>query len=375
MENQNYILAKIEKVRNYIEERGADGILLTKKNNFSWITCGKRNGIINESEIGNSSVLITRNNCYLITDNIEEPRMYAEEIDDRLFKRAIFSWFEPQDKYKKIIEVVGSDNVISDVTFGNFDLVDDGFEKLKYVLDEAEKKVLRELGERTSKIISRVCLETKRGDGEFNCLGLLHRYLADEGISPNVSFVASDERIFNFRHPIATFKKVDRYFMVVVCSEFKGLIVSMSRSVYFGKLTGELEAKKDILAHIDAEIINNTRPGKTYADVFGFIKKMYEKYGHKDEWIHHLQGGPIGYSPRYFLANDRTNVPVEVGNAFAWNPTLKGIKSEDTFLIDEDLNKYISYDEDWPSIEIVVGDRKIKRPDILLRKEIVISSS
>lgn len=358
---------KIEKVKKYIEERGVDGILLTKKNNFSWITCGKRNRIINESEMGHSSILITKDSCFLVTDNIEEPRIYAEELDDKVFKRAIFNWFEPQDKYRKIVEAVGSDNVISDVPSGDFNCVDNGFEKLKYVLDGNEKKVLVELGEKTSKIISRVCLETKRGDSEFNCLALLHRYLADEGIAPNVSFVGSDERIFNFRHPIATYKKIDKYFMVVVCSEFKGLIVSMSRSVYFGKLTEELEAKKDVLAHIDAEIINYTRPGKTYADAFRFIKRMYEKYGYKDEWVHHHQGGPTGYSPRYFLANDFTNVPIEIGNAFAWNPTLKGIKSEDTFLVEKDFNRYISYDENWPSIEIVVEDKKIKRPDILLR--------
>lgn len=370
MENRKHIIEKIEKVKNYIEEKRVDGIILTKKSNFSWITGGKRNRVVDESEIGNSSILITRNGCYLVTDNIEEPRIHAEEIGDKIFKRAvIFNWFEQQNKYKNIIKIVGSKNILSDIIYEDFDILDDDFEKLKYILNNKEKETLKELGIKTSHIVFRVCMDTKRGNSEFNSLALLRKYLTDEGITPYVSFIGSDERIFNYRHPITTFKKIDNYFIVVICSEFKGLIISMSRSVYFGKVPKELEEKKNILAQMDAEIINYTRPGKTYAKVFKFIRNTYKKYGYKDEWIHHLQGGPIGYSPRYFLANEFTEVPVEVGHAFAWNPTIRGTKSEDTFLVEEDLNECLTYNKNWPSIEVKINGKIIRRPDILVREK------
>ncbi|MBU4450066.1 MAG: M24 family metallopeptidase, partial [Actinobacteria bacterium] len=239
----------------------------------------------------------------------------------------------------------------------------------KYILDDKEIETLKELGIKTSVIVSRVCGEIKKGDSEFNGLALLHKHLIDEGITSNVSFIGSDKRIFDYRHPITTFKKIDNYFMVVICSEFKGLIASMSRSAYFGKIPKEIEEKKNILAKIDAEIIQHTRPGKTYAEVFKFIKNTYEKFGYKDEWKHHLQGGPLGYSPRYFLANEFTDVSIEVGHAFAWNPTVRGTKSEDTFLVKEDFNECLTYDKNWPSIEIKTSGMAIKRPDILERKK------
>ncbi|MCL5072287.1 MAG: aminopeptidase P family protein [Actinobacteria bacterium] len=363
----NNVLKKIEKVKNYILEKRADAALLRKKSNFSWLTGGKTNRIVNESDIGNAGILVTKNGCFIVTDNIEEPRIYSEEVSDNIFNKIIFKWFEPWNQYDYIVKKVGSNNILSDTLFKDFRPMGEDFDKLKYILDNEEKKIIAELGEVVSKIVTKVCNETKKNESEFNCQALLYKYLLDKGIIPTVSFAASDERIFNFRHPITTFKKINKYFIVIICAEYKGLIVSLSRAAHFGKLPIEIEEKKTKLAQLDAEIINYTGPGKTYADVFRFIKKLYTQYGYENEWIYHLQGGPIGYSARYFLADEHTEVPVEIGHAFAWNPTIKGTKSEDTFLVEKDINKYLTYDSNWPSIEEKIDGKIIIRPDILIK--------
>ena len=52
-------------------------------------------------------------------------------------------------------------------------------------------------------------------------------------------------------------------------------------------------------------------------------------------WRLHHQGGPTGYASREVIATPHTAVPIEVGQAFAWNPSITGAKSEETFVLTE----------------------------------------
>jgi antitoxin VapB len=54
-----------------------------------------------------------------------------------------------------------------------------------------------------------------------------------------------------------------------------------------------------------------------------------------------------------------------MGQAYAWNPSITGTKSEDTILVSEQENEVLTEIADWPAIEIPVGDLSIKRPAIL----------
>jgi antitoxin VapB len=59
--------------------------------------------------------------------------------------------------------------------------------------------------------------------------------------------------------------------------------------------------------------------------------------------------------------------PILVGQAFAWNPSITGTKSEDTILIGRDQNEIITEMSDWPAIDVQVGDQTIRRPAIFER--------
>jgi hypothetical protein len=56
---------------------------------------------------------------------------------------------------------------------------------------------------------------------------------------------------------------------------------------------------------------------------------------------------------------------VKPGQAFAWNPSITGTKSEDTILIDEKGCEVITAMADWPQIPVQVEGRLIERPTIL----------
>ena len=57
---------------------------------------------------------------------------------------------------------------------------------------------------------------------------------------------------------------------------------------------------------------------------------------------------------------------VQPNQAFAWNPSIKGVKSEDTIIVNETENEIITDDPEWPKVEVEYNGEKISRSGILV---------
>ena len=112
-------------------------------------------------------------------------------------------------------------------------------------------------------------------------------------------------------------------------------------------------------------LITATRPGRRLSDVFGQGVAAYGATGFADEWQLHHQGGPAGYEPREVVATPSSFDVVTVGQVYAWNPSITGVKSEDSILIGESGNEVLTEIEGWPVIDVTVDGQNIKRPAIL----------
>ena len=53
------------------------------------------------------------------------------------------------------------------------------------------------------------------------------------------------------------------------------------------------------------------------------------------------------------------------GQAYAWNPSITGTKSEDTILVGKEINEILTEIEGWPLIKIEIEGRQVTRPAIL----------
>src|SRR5438270_103331 len=135
--------------------------------------------------------------------------------------------------------------------------------ELRWSLTPQEVDRYRDAGRRTSIAMETACRRLTRGINEHEVSGILDEEVHRQQLNPVVNLIASDERIAKFRHPIAVNKKVQRYVMLVICSDFGGLITSMTRFVSFVPLTEELKQKQQAVANVDATINFSTRPGKT----------------------------------------------------------------------------------------------------------------
>jgi antitoxin VapB len=203
------------------------------------------------------------------------------------------------------------------------------------------------------------------GQTEYQIAGLLAHQAERRGVRAVVNLIATDERIFAFRHPLPTDKKLERYAMLVLCGRRWGLVCSVTRFVHFGQLPDGLRRKAEVVALVDATFIAGTRPGRLLGEIFQQAMGAYAETGFPDEWHLHHQGGPAAYEPREYLATPHSTDVVSVGQAYAWNPSITGTKSEDTILVGEVGNEVLTAIKNWPTLPVTIDDQEIARPAIL----------
>jgi hypothetical protein len=68
-------------------------------------------------------------------------------------------------------------------------------------------------------------------------------------------------------------------------------------------------------------------------EAFDDCVRFYAEAGFPDAWRHHHQGGIAGYRSREVIARPGDATRIEVGQAFAWNPSVTGAKAEETFVL------------------------------------------
>ena len=138
--------------------------------------------------------------------------------------------------------------------------------------------------------------------------------------------------------------------------------------MHFGPLSGELRKKHDAVMKVDATFIAGSQVGADVRGIFQTALNAYASTGFADEWTLHHQGGGTGYATRDFKGTHDSTETVLPMQAYAWNPSITGTKSEDTIIATPDGPEIISLIEDWPMVDISTdGHPSVKRADILVR--------
>jgi Xaa-Pro dipeptidase len=359
------IQEKERRVREFLKVRGLQALLLKRQANFSWITGGGLNMVGIATELGNASLLITEKGKYVITNNIEAPRMVEEErLEKQGYQVRSFPWYEDQE-LSLVREIVGRGSVGSDWPFPDGVMVAEEVARLRYSLTPEELVRYRWLGGRVSAALEQTMIATEKGEKESAVVGRLCHELWKDRIDPMGMMSAADERISRFRHPIPMEKKVEKFLMVSVNARKGGLIVCLTRFIHFGKVPQELKEKYEANVFIDCVFMAETRPGVPAREV---LRKGIEAYGAKgypEEWKLHHQGGSIGYNPRDYRVNLETPDVVEENQAFTWNPSLTGTKSEDTILATSRGVEMITKPVFFPTLSVETGGLAFVRADIL----------
>jgi Xaa-Pro aminopeptidase len=355
--------AKLAALAGLLNERRLEAILIQRVPNFAWVTCGASAYVNSATEEGTASLLITPSGRYLITNNIEAPRLEREEgLAAQGWEFRVSQWNEPQ---RDVEALAGGLRLGADSPYPGAVDLGDVFPRLRIGLHPQEQIRLKDLAAGCAAAMDRAIRAVHPGMTENDIAALLAQEALRLGILPIVNLVAVDDRVSALRHPLPTKKALEKYAMLVLCGRQHGLVCSVTRLVHFGRLPDELRRRAEAVATVDAAFIGSTRPGERMGQVFQAGLAAYARAGFPEEWRLHHQGGPVGYEPRELLVSEGTDDIVQAGQAYAWNPTISGAKSEDTVLVGANETEILTAMKDWPMLVVEFDGHRWSRPAVL----------
>ncbi len=351
---------KLDRIRKWLEAHQRDALYLQRNSSFAWATCGAASFVNQASTEGAASLLITADKQYLFTTNIEAPRLDTEEkLASQGWDFRVTPWYRDRNE---VAALMNGQRVASDCNYPGTEDCSAELARLRANLSPEEGQRFRALGRCCAEAMDAAIKNVGPGQAESEIAAHLALEVEKRGPQVIVNLVAVDERISLYRHPLPTHKKLRKYAMLVVCGRQNGLVCSITRFVRFGRLPDELMHKSQVLAGIDAAMIAATRPGRSLGEIFQIAIDSYAQAGYPDEWQLHHQGGPAAYEPREYYATPGSTDLVSKGQAYAWNPSITGSKSEDTILVGEEGNEILTEIPGWPAISV----KGIQRPAILV---------
>lgn len=321
--------ARREDLRALMERQGLGALLLRRPANFAWYTGGADNRVDHDDPLGVAGILLTNEGEYVLTDNIEAPRMRHEQTPD--MDIAEHPWHTGSGALLKEFAggPVGTDHPSElgpDVTAEIL--------PSRHVLDEEAIQRYRRLGADAAAAISEAASPLSPDTDELDAAAELTSACRRRGMFSPVLLAASAGRLGRYRHPIPRGGPLGGRAMLVVCAERGGLYANLTRMVSFEDPDPETlrrqEACDEILRRMRQEA---TSPGTTLADAFGLCQTFYAEAGFPDGWRDHHQGGTTGYASREIVASPQTRQEIRAGHAFAWNPSLPNAKAEETFVL------------------------------------------
>jgi Xaa-Pro aminopeptidase len=360
------VAVKLATLRQWMHHHDYAGTVLSTQAEFSWITGGGDHKVGIASDTGISRVVVTQAGQYVLTCNIEAPRLADEELVGLPFELVFDNWHEQDDlaRLKSLCSgKIASDTAWPEGAAGEADAIG----RLGWALLPPELERYRKCGAICSRALADTAREIEPGMTEYQIAARLAKKVTAAGADPIVALIATDERICKYRHPIPKAKPLEKQAELVLCGRLGGLVVSATRIVHFGPVPQELADKHQAVCTVDACFNLESVPGAAVKDIFRQAVETYAATGFAEEWRLHHQGGGTGYGARTYKGGLSSPEIVLENQAFAWNPSITGTKSEDTIVAHKDGEEWLSTSAEWPMIEVEWKGRKVERAGILER--------
>jgi antitoxin VapB len=341
------------------------GVLIRRNENVAWVTGGAVElRVLTPGETGVASLLVTaEGKRYYFTTENEAPRLHDEEFGALDFEPVIFPWYadETLDAAKRIAGgALASDTPQPGTTPANL-------YPLRQALSETEIARYKWLGAETAAATVESLRAVRPGMTECDLEAMTAANLLRRGILPSVYLFAVDDRILKYKHAVARGARLKRYAMLNLCSRKWGLAISITRFVHFGALPDELAERFQSAAVVNAALLDATRVGATSAQLFKAAQDAYAAQGYPGEERFHHQGGPTGYGEREWVATPKGTEVVVNNQAFAWNPSIRGGKAEDTVILSDGKIEWLTATPDLPVIDAMVNGKSYPAAAVLVK--------
>jgi antitoxin VapB len=352
---------KQKRLRDWLQAAGWDGVIISRRDQFAWLTSGGDNRVLSNSEVGFGHLVLTRDRQYLVAHTMDAARILEEQVAGQGYELIVLHWFDG-DPRLRAIELAGT-RVGADTLFPGAEEVNQSLNYLHYPLTDLEIERSRWLGKAVSEILEKIALSAQPGQTEQEIAVRLHCELICLGIDPDVLIVGSDARIFKYRHPLPTHKPVQKYVLLHPAARRWGLHANVSRSLHFGEPPELLHKAYTAAATIEARILAELHPDLPFSTILFRQKEWYAEAGFPQEWQNHFQGGPTGYVV-VDTGRNQTETHVQENQAFDWFVTITGAKVEELSLLTAKGVEILSQTSRWPRIGIQTQRGRIEVPGL-----------
>ena len=357
--------AKHQKLVEWLRAQKLAGVLIRRSENIAWVTGGAVEvRVLTPSETGVATILVTAHGKrhYFTTEN-EAPRLHDEEFAALDFQPTLFPWYA--DDTAEAAKRIAGGPLGSDMPGPGLAAVN--LFPLRESLSETEIARYRWLGAETAAATVESLHQVEPGLSEYDLEAITAANLLRRGILPSVYLFAVDDRIFKYKHAAARGKRLKNYAMLNLCARKWGLAISITRFLHFGAVPAEVEARFKSAAQVNAALLDATRVGATSAQLFRVAQDAYAAEGFPGEEKFHHQGGPTGYGEREWVATPEGTQTVFNHQAFAWNPSIRGGKAEDTVLLRDGQIEWLTETPELPVIEASVNGKLYPAAGVLMK--------
>ena len=364
--DQGEVRGKLSRLRAAMGAAEIEAVYLERWANVAWLCGGRGNRVVLDSPYGLCGIVVTQSAAQLLVPNNEEARVRAEPFADLPLPVVVRPWYQLPLWQSARAQVPSATRWATDAGVPGWGDAEPLLAPDRQRLGEADAARYRVLGLDAAEALEAAVLEAREGWSELEVAGTIAAALKAREIEATVILVGTRARAERFRHLVPTAARVEGGLIASVTAVRHGLHASTTRTLSYGPPPATLLEKHATVVAVDRAYLAQSRPGSTLGEALRQGEKAYAAGGFYDDWKEHHQGGTTGYAGREVFAQPGVDYALEVGMAVAWNPTVPGAKSEDTFVIAETGLEWLTHSPDspWPLAE---ADDLIPRVGVLVR--------
>jgi len=356
---------KLSRVRGLMDSLKLDAVILTRRDQFAWITSGGDGRVIENTETSFGYLVITISAQYLVAHRMDGKRLLEEQIPQQGYELVTFRWFDG-DLLAHCQRLAGGGKIGCDAPVDGMKYIHPELVDLHYPMTKLEVARCRWLGHSTSEMMLHMADFIQPGQSEMEIAAEMRMEHIRRGMDVDVMIVGSDQRVFQYRHPMPTSKKLERYIMIHSSARKWELHANVTRFIHFGTAPEQIRRIYDAATTIEGRILLWLAPGLPFSQILEWQKEWYQELGFPDEWHNHFQGGPTGYviaDPARCL---RSKV-VQINQPYEWFITITGTKAGELSMLTENGAEVLSASSKWPEMIVTENQRSISLPDLWVK--------
>lgn len=357
---------KHRRIVDYLERNGLDAVILTRADSIGWFTGGADLGRTLTGDHASVQLFVNKTSRAVLADNVQSARVFEEELAGLGFHLKERPWYD--DPQEIIDELAHGKKVVTDNGVRGLDRDVEGLQTLRLTLTHRERQILRELGRTLTLAVEATARNFHPGETEADVAGHLAHRLFRERIVPQEIRIAGDDRLARYRQFTIQAAPIRRRATIAVSGRRQGVCASVTRTVAFGPIDDATRQAHYLASMVDATLIYFSRPNEPVSEVFRRARRIYEKFGHPDEWMLDYQGFITGHHPRERALKPDDAFLLRPEMAVRWSPSVGACSTEDTIVVDARGGyEIVTESQNWPKIGVQVKGYSLPRPSILIR--------